>query len=120
MKAEQQKERELILQEENLKKTEKEEERVRQEKFDEEEKTKEEEIKIKEWEIKFDEEQKNKEEALIEKFYKDQTDEKKKLDLNKSDSELNNNEIKYEKSYTDDDKPNIEENNLNESDDNSK
>ena len=51
---------------------------------------------MKEWERKFDEEQKNKEEALIKNFYEDNTEDDKNIDLNKSDSELNKNEISHE------------------------
>ena len=65
---------------------------------------------MKEWEKKFDEEQKIKEDALIKTFYKDAEGEKQELDSSKSDNELNNNEIGYEKSdidnndsYTNDD-----------------
>ena len=58
----------------------------------------------------FDDTQKMKEDALIKNFYKDAEDEKQELDSSKSDNELNNNEIGYEKSdidnndsYTNDD-----------------
>ena len=51
---------------------------------------------MQEWERKFDEEQKIKEEALMENFYKDTIDENKKVDLNKSENELNYNEINHE------------------------
>ena len=101
IKAEQEKEREIILQQEKLKKLEEEEERVRKEKFEEEERLKEEEKKMKEWERKFDEEQRIKEDQLIENFYKDPSDDKKILESTKSDNELNNNEIDHEKPITD-------------------
>ena len=51
---------------------------------------------MKEWEKKFDEEQKIKEEALMKNFYNDTNEKNKKLDLNKSDNELNYNEINHE------------------------
>ena len=57
---------------------------------------------MKEWERKFDEEQRIKEEQLIENFYKGPSDNKQILDSSKSDNELNNNEIDYEKSIIDD------------------
>ena len=57
---------------------------------------------MQEWERKFDEEQKIKEEALMENFYKDSIDENKKLDFNKSDNELNKNEINHEISEKED------------------
>ena len=60
---------------------------------------------MKEWERKFDEEQKIKEDTLIKNFYKDSSDENKEIDLNKSDNELNNNEIGYEKTDFDNNNP---------------
>ena len=55
---------------------------------------------MKEWERKFDEDQKIKEDALIQNFYKDTEDEKQDPNSSKLDNELNNNEIGYEKSET--------------------
>ena len=52
--------------------------------------------------IQFDEDQKVNEKALIENFYKDKINDNEKIDLNKSDNELNKNEIRYENSNTDD------------------
>jgi hypothetical protein len=57
---------------------------------------------MKEWERKFDEEQKIKEEALIKNFYEDEPNDTKHMDTIKSDKELNQNEINYEGSDTDD------------------
>ena len=101
VKADQERERELILEKERLIKLEKEEDRTRQEKFEEEERIKQEELRIKEWERKFDEEQKIKEEALMKKFYEDNTEDNKNIDTSKSDKELNQNEINYEGSDKD-------------------
>ena len=56
---------------------------------------------MKEWERKFDEEQKIKEETLIKSFYEEKTEDNKNIDLNKTDNELNKNEISYENSDTD-------------------
>ena len=50
---------------------------------------------------KFDEEQKIKEEALIKSFYEEKTKDNKDIDLTKTDSELNKNEINYQNYDTD-------------------
>ena len=55
---------------------------------------------MKEWERKFDEDQKIKEDTLIQNFYKETEDKKQDPDSSKLDNELNNNEIEYEKSET--------------------
>ena len=101
IKEDQERERELILEKERLKKLEAEEDRARQEKFEEEERIKQEELRMKEWERKFDEEQKIRDETLIKNFYEEKTEDNKNIDLNKTDNELNKNEISYENSDTD-------------------
>ena len=56
---------------------------------------------MKEWERKFDEEQKIRDETLIKNFYEEKTEDNKNIDLNKTDNELNKNEISYENSDND-------------------
>ena len=56
---------------------------------------------MKEWERKFDEEQKIRDETLIKNFYEEKTEDNKNIDLNKTDNELNKNEISYENSDAD-------------------
>ena len=96
IKAEQEQERELVLQQEKLKRLEAEEEIARKEKLEEEERLKEEEMKMKEWERKFDEEQRIKEEALLKNFYEDTTNDTSIENTLKSDNELNKDEIRHE------------------------
>ena len=56
---------------------------------------------MKEWERKFDEEQKIRDETLIKNVYEEKIEDNKNIDLNKTDNELNKNEISYENSDTD-------------------